>query len=292
MKNKGFTLVELLVVIAIIAMLMSILLPAMAMVKAVARKMVCGTNLSAIGKTMVMYSNDYDGSFPVAGGPQAVWCTLGYILDWSAEFPDDAFGEPGKNTATISSSLYLLVKFYEMQPKQFVCKGDKNTKPLKEKDLQIQGLPLDLEFVDVWDFGGDQESFPGIHCSYSYHMPYFDGVGNPGLPITSTSSEASPVCADRNPYLDTNVTMLEEDISNAATHDYEGQNVLFCSGEVSFYKSPSVGIKGNNIWQYNDQFPNQQQIPSGKGDGAPVFIQEEERQFIDAYLVNEDQVPY
>ncbi len=73
MKKKGFTLVELLVVIAIIALLMGILMPALARVRQIAFRMVCGTNLSGIGKAMLIYSNDYDDEFPRAGGINSVW---------------------------------------------------------------------------------------------------------------------------------------------------------------------------------------------------------------------------
>lgn len=80
MKKKGFTLVELLVVIAIIALLMGILMPALARVRQIAFRMVCGTNLSGIGKAMLIYSNDYDDELPRAGGRNSVWA--GMIPQW------------------------------------------------------------------------------------------------------------------------------------------------------------------------------------------------------------------
>ena len=58
MRRKGFTLIELLVVIAIIALLMGLLMPALARVRQLAYLMVCGTNLSGIGKSMMVYATD------------------------------------------------------------------------------------------------------------------------------------------------------------------------------------------------------------------------------------------
>ncbi|MHC4647747.1 MAG: type II secretion system protein [Planctomycetota bacterium] len=48
-RNQGFTLIELLVVISIIALLVSILVPALAKVKAQARTVVCASNLKQWG---------------------------------------------------------------------------------------------------------------------------------------------------------------------------------------------------------------------------------------------------
>ena len=71
-RRRGFTLVELLVVIAIIALLMSILMPAMARVKKQARAVMCQTNLRQWGICFQMYAGDNDGYFMhgwVQGGP-------------------------------------------------------------------------------------------------------------------------------------------------------------------------------------------------------------------------------
>src|SRR5512136_864115 len=129
--RRGFTLVELLVVIAIIALLMGILMPALSRVRQLAFRLTCGTNLSGIGKAMLLYANDYQDELPRAGGRTSAW---GAVTDWTAANRYQAFGlaaDGSSGKATISSCFYLLVKYTEVTPKSFVCKGDAGTTEFK-----------------------------------------------------------------------------------------------------------------------------------------------------------------
>ncbi len=84
MRNRAFTLIELLVVIAIIAILAAILFPVFAQAKESAKKTTGVSHLKQMNLACVMYSADYDDTFPLAVralGGDNVWAGSVWVFD-------------------------------------------------------------------------------------------------------------------------------------------------------------------------------------------------------------------
>jgi prepilin-type N-terminal cleavage/methylation domain-containing protein/prepilin-type processing-associated H-X9-DG protein len=66
-QRSAFTLIELLVVLSIIAVLASLLLPAIGQIRGLARTTQCASNLRQTGMFISEYCNDNEGRFPGSG---------------------------------------------------------------------------------------------------------------------------------------------------------------------------------------------------------------------------------
>ncbi len=286
MKKKGFTLVELLVVIAIIALLMGILMPALARVRMIAYRMVCGSNLSGIGKALLLYAGDAQESYPMPGWQsQPVTYALNQqelgIWDGAGGTAlSNVFNGAGPGgQATIGSLFYMLVKYQDVSPRQFVCKGDSGAQIFKLTSITNPNPTTVTDLTKVYDFGNQ----PGLYCSYAYHFPFArsnTGTIIAGFPISVSSAPSSPLAGDRNPGLDKNASTYIKGGDNGGTvigqtdtspcttwsknncqyvdkdflynsypHQREGQNVLYNDGHVKFEATANVGINNDNIYQ-------------------------------------------
>lgn len=96
MKRNGFTLIELLVVIAIIAVLMSVLMPALRFAREQGQRAVCLNNLKQMALAWTLYADDYDGKLVNANThDRDAW------VQWERSYTEDT-----KEEAIVNGALY------------------------------------------------------------------------------------------------------------------------------------------------------------------------------------------
>lgn len=71
--RRGFTLIELLVVVSIIALLVSILLPALGRARGMTKRVVCTAQLKQYGLATYQYAQDYNDSVPLLVSTAYPW---------------------------------------------------------------------------------------------------------------------------------------------------------------------------------------------------------------------------
>ncbi len=257
---RGLTRADVLVA-AVTCLLLILLVPVLfAKPREQSMRTLCGANLAQIGKAMFLYAGDNEGILPRAGGPSMNW---GTTPNWTAPIRMIAFNTGVDGTggmASINANLYLLVKYYGVAPRVFVCKDDRGTTEFKLSECA--GLTRNFGLDDAWDFGPPWDS--GKHCSYAYHIPYGK------YPLSTSLDPNLAVAADRNPWIPSpaavagNWTGFRPDIpmwpgwspgtsdqackGNSVTHRQDGQNVLFLDGRVTFAKRSYCGVDKDNIY--------------------------------------------
>ena len=116
-RRKGFTLIELLVVIAILALLISILVPAVNRARILARRLVCATNLRGFNTTIALHEQS-EGGFPgddTSGlaNIQSWWgLTVSGLTIKQFECPsDNTYVKPGSSTVVFDDVLNSSYEF-------------------------------------------------------------------------------------------------------------------------------------------------------------------------------------
>ncbi len=130
--RRAFSLVELLTVIGIIALLISILMPALGRAREIARRTVCIANLRAITQGCITYAVVNRGNFPCWGDPKknmgAGFTAIGDAWDWdgvSAKTFDPKVSAPTSYSPISNTrNLWKLVQMQAADTKTWLCPSD------------------------------------------------------------------------------------------------------------------------------------------------------------------------
>ncbi len=246
------------VVITALILFAEVSVPTLSFRNSSAYRMTCGTNLAGIGKAMMMYANEYDGLLPRSGGRVNAWTS--HLSRWQATERSKAFAidSRGDGQVTISSNLYLLVKYAEVTPKQFICMQQTQVTEFSFGHCQM-GDP-NTTLTDVWDFGPE----PWKHINYSYNWPF----NSNRLMVSEDAGTA--IMADTSPWFDSldytaaafhwfvpdeapwTGTPTQSRHGNSARHLSEGQNVLFMDLHVSLERHAYCAVDRDNIYTVQD----------------------------------------
>jgi prepilin-type N-terminal cleavage/methylation domain-containing protein/prepilin-type processing-associated H-X9-DG protein len=176
--TSGFTLIELLVVIAIIAILASMLLPALAKAKTKAHGIVCVSNLRQLHLAWFLYKDENDDRLApnlgsaFATGTNNTWVTGILDLDAVLVNPDNTNLEKLRN-----SLLYPFLK----TPAVFKCPADRSTALVKGGGRQprVRSLTMNMYLGRILPDGSEGGLINPEDSAYRIHRRYSDIV-NPG----------------------------------------------------------------------------------------------------------------
>ena len=232
--RNGFTLIELLVVIGVIAILMSILLPALHQAREQAKRAQCATNLRGIGTGVLMYSVENSEKIPpthsnwrdTADLTFPSWTYIAYYIDRSKPFGEHIIGGP-------FNLAYLYEAKMIQDPKSLYCAS---------VPLHPAGSTVSAQISYHYDmYHGDGNPWPWnmhpsdwhdyiVRISYTYVPQASEGRDSMGFRAIATGASQLSEAA----VISTDLLKGIETLSHTTAGKGKGLNTLYGDGSVKW----------------------------------------------------------
>ncbi len=221
-SRRAFTLIELLVVIAIIAILASMLLPALAKAKAKGKAVQCLNNLKQMGLAMVMYADEYDGYIPRGNG-------YPWFLVYMPYMPEGGTDDDFRHVRIYRCAAYPNTDWKRRQIITYVINAWKFSSPTDRVGSEqigpskITAFQVPSETIHLTD--NENGPWRPVVTGYQDAITDLNDVWSPGhLPFNQNST----------------ARRLNPERRVAANRHNEGVNAAFLDGHAGYLKARAV----------------------------------------------------
>lgn len=244
-KKRGFTLIELLVVIAIIALLLSVIMPAMNKAKEASRRVICSSNLKQLALGNFAYAQDYEDSVVLAVNSNGdLWLAtiLAYCENPEIKMCPSVKKEPTGNVNFSAGQGPLGGQWARIDPDNGTCYEYWRSQTIDEtihiSSYGMNGYAQDPE-NHIW--GNTKRFFGKTTVSMSFKIPLFaPDIWRSGYPSSADNANFTDTPGEFNDMIGRFVFKRHDDRNN----------ISFVDGHVERVYLPEMGLlKWHREWE-------------------------------------------